>query len=165
VVILINIIGFNITWFGLVYFGNNFIAISILFLLIHLWFLSAETNEPLLILFVCAIGISVDSLLQYLNIFIFVGLHHIPYWLMFLWACFAATLCHSLRFLGKSIWFQLLAGLVAPLSYITGHKFEAVEFGQSLLITYLILATLWSALFVLFFSIKKRWLANGVNHA
>ena len=64
---LINIIGFNIAWLGLVYWGNNFILIAFLMLAIHILFLSKKHNEFLLIVAITIIGIWVDSFLQILN--------------------------------------------------------------------------------------------------
>lgn len=150
-----NIIGFNITWFGLVCFGNEFIPIAIMLLLIHCFFFLKNKHELLLIFTVCAIGICVDSLLQYSNIFIFEKNSFIPLWLVFLWGCFATTLSHSLQFLEKSIWFQYLAAIVAPLSYIAGHQLGAVTFGYPLVMTYCILTLIWSFLFIVFFKLKS----------
>ena len=151
-----NIIGFNITWFGLVYFGNTFIPVAIIFIVLHLLMLSKQKNEKVIILVVTLIGIATDSLLQYLDILIFIDNDHIPFWLMVLWSCFATTLCHSLRFLSKSRWLQLLAGLSAPFSYIAGYKLGAIELGQSIINTYLILAVSWVTLFILFFHFIKQ---------
>jgi hypothetical protein len=155
VVILINIISFNLAWIGLVYFGNSFIPIATLFLIIHFVFLSNDRNEIRFSVFVCFIGIAIDSSLKFYNIFIFQGSLYIPVWLVFLWVCFSTTLCHSLRFLEKSIWIQIAAGLIAPFSYIAGNKLGAVDFGESTFIIYIILALIWSTLFVLFFYLKR----------
>ncbi|GAA6170973.1 hypothetical protein NBRC116592_06430 [Colwellia sp. KU-HH00111] len=155
-----NIIGFNITWFGLVYFGNNFIAVAIAFLLIHTLFFIQNPRELALLLSVSIIGIGVDTLLQHLAVFIFNQSAFIPLWLMVLWPCFATTLSHSLRFLGKSIWFQYLAGLAAPLSYIAGHQLGVVNFGYSITMTYCILAIIWCLLFMVFFQLQSALFNN-----
>ena len=164
-IILKNIAGFNISWFGLVYFGNSFISIAIILLIIHLLFLSKKSGELIFILAVAAIGIFVDSLLLHLNIFIFLPEKGLPFWLMALWGSFAATLCHSLRFLARSLWLQVAAGLVAPLSYIAGSRFEVVEFGHSLLLTYFILGLIWPLLFMLFFYLKPHFVNEGASYA
>ena len=162
---LINIIGFNLSWFGLVYWGNNFIPFTFALLIAHLFFQSKNHKELLLILIISVIGISVDSLLQQLNVFIFLEPSHIPLWLVMLWASFAATICHSLRFLESSKLLQLaVGGLVSPLSYIAGYKFMAVDFGYSILITYLILALIWAGLFVLFFYLKSKIIKVEINY-
>lgn len=160
-----NLIGFNITWFGLVCFGNSFIPIAIVLLLIHCLFFLKNKQELLLIFTVCAIGICVDSLLKYSNIFIFEKNSFIPLWLVFLWGCFATTLSHSLNFLGNSIWFQCLAAIIAPFSYIAGHQFGAVTFGYSLVITYCLLVLIWSFLFIAFFQLKSSLFKNEASYA
>jgi hypothetical protein len=154
---LINAIGFNFSWFGLVYWGNNFIPFALTLLVFHLIFQSKNHKELILILLISVIGISVDSLLQQFNVFIFPEPSHVPFWLMMLWASFAASICHSLSFLASSKVLQFfLGGLISPLSYIAGNKFMVVEFGYSLLITYSILALLWGGLFILFYYVKSK---------
>jgi hypothetical protein len=163
---LINLIGFNVSWFGLIYWGNNFIPIAFLLLLAHLFFQSKNYKEFFLILVVSVIGISVDSLLQQLTLFIFLEPSHIPFWLMMLWASFAATICHSLNFLASSKMLQLVVGgLISPLSYIAGYKFMVVDFGYSMFITYVVLALVWGGLFILFYYLKNKIMKGEMSHA
>jgi len=163
---LINLIGFNVSWFGLVYWGNNFIPVAFLLLLAHLFFQSKNYKELFLILVVSIIGISVDSLLQQLTFFIFFEPSHIPFWLMMLWASFAATICHSLNFLASSKMLQLVVGgLISPLSYIAGYKFMVVDFGYSMFITYIFLALVWGGLFILFYCLKGKIMKGEVSYA
>lgn len=159
---LINIIGFNAVWFGLVVWGNVFIPVALLLLGLHLYRISTFDNEPTLILFVTFIGCLVDSLLQVKGVFIFASSTHIPWWLIALWACFAATICHSLSFLSDAKWLQILVGgTMAPLSYVAGEKFNSVQFGESLIITCLVLSVIWAGLFLLFFHIKNNLIIKG----
>ncbi|MBA6256399.1 MULTISPECIES: DUF2878 domain-containing protein [unclassified Colwellia] len=163
---LINLIGFNVSWFGLVYWGNNFIPVAFLLLLAHLFFQSKNYKEFLLIVVVSVIGISVDSLLQQLALFIFLEPSHIPFWLMMLWASFAATICHSLNFLASSKMLQLaVGGLISPLSYIAGYKFMVVDFGYSMFITYVVLALVWGGLFILFYYLKGKIMKGEMSYA
>jgi hypothetical protein len=159
-----NIIGFNITWFGLVYWGNAFIPIAMLMLSIHLLFFINNKKEIFYILLISVIGIGVDSLLHYFDLFIFNEEIHIPFWLMVLWPCFASTLSHSLRFLDKAVWLQIVAGLLAPLSYIAGYQFEAVNFSHSIMITYIILSLIWASLFMLFFKLQSFFIDKELSH-
>ena len=159
-----NIIGFNISWFGLVFLGNSFIPIAALFLCFHFYFEIKNKREFLYLLIVCSIGILLDSLLQYLNFFVFQEADHIPFWLMILWACFATTLCHSFKFIGSSLWLQFAAGFVAPFSYFAGSKFSAVQFSNSLLFTYGVLTTLWILFFVVFFKLKSIYVDKENSH-
>ncbi|KGJ91495.1 DUF2878 domain-containing protein [Colwellia psychrerythraea] len=153
----INLFGFNLVWLGLVSWGNHFIPFGFLFLISHIFFIAQSSREVQLILVVTVFGILVDSALVYYNVFIFDDGRHIPFWLMVLWPCFATTISHSLRFLSHSKPLQLFVGAVcAPLSYIAGHKLQAVDFGQSIASTYLLLSVIWAGLFVLFFYIKDK---------
>jgi hypothetical protein len=160
-----NIVGVNIVWFGLVYWGNTFIPVAFGFILTHLIFSLKGYKELFLILLISIIGIYVDTVLQYLNFFSFTDPIHIPNWLMVLWVCFATILSHSLRFLGNSTIFQLFASFLAPLSYIAGYKFEAVNFGYSLITTYCTLALVWFFLFLLFFKLQQIFIEDEVKHA
>lgn len=156
---MLNIIGFNVTWFLLVYLGNDFIPIALLFLIIHLRFISKLKNEVWLIVSIFFIGIIIDSLLQYFNVFIFSGANHIPIWLMVLWACFGTTICHSFNFLSRRKIYQAIAGGVfAPFSYVAGYKLNAIDFSYSIPVTFILLSIIWSGLFVLFFYLKAYFI-------
>lgn len=162
---LINLIVFNLLWLGLVYWGNNFVLVALIALALHIRYHCKGKRELLLISIVTSIGILVDSLLTYLQIFIFSHQYFIPFWLMVLWACFAATLLHSLHFLSPSKLLQAVMGLIfGPLSYIAGEKLGAVQFGYSQTVTFLVLAIIWTVLLVSFYQInntlKNRELAD-----
>ena len=162
---ILNIIGFNVTWFGLVLWGNSFIPIALLFLIIHIFFISKVKNELLLIASITIVGILCDSVLEAFQLFIFENNHYIPFWLMTLWACFAATICHSLELLASSKLYQLLVGgLFAPLSYLAGYKLNVIDFGQSILVTYVVLSVVWAGLFLLFFYLKENFTQEEGRH-
>ncbi len=162
---MINLIGFNVSWFGLVYWGNAFIPISLSLLLIHLYYFGHKKHELRLVLLITLLGVLVDSLLQYFTVFVFEHNTHIPLWLITLWACFAATICHSLNFLSRHKALQLLVGgLLAPLSYIAGYKLNVVNFTFSISMTYLILSIVWAVLFICFYAIKDTLVIKEVSH-
>lgn len=155
---LLNIIGFNISWFGLVLLGQIFIPFTLFWLGLHLYRCKFMTAEIKLIVTITLIGIVVDSALQFLGVLIFHGQLLIPIWLMTLWAAFAATIAHSLNFLSNSTLSQILIGFVfPPLSYIGGASLSSVELGYSTLITYSLLGVTWSGLMVLFFYLKRMY--------
>lgn len=150
----VNLVAFNLIWFGLVYWGNQFTLVAILALIIHLTFYCKGRHEWQLILFVSAIGILVDSILSLSGFYIFDSQYLIPFWLVLLWLCFSATLLHSLHFLSYSRILQALIGLfIAPLSYIAGQKMGAVQFSNSLLISYLVIGFIWACLLLCFYQI------------
>lgn len=162
---LVNIIGFNISWFGLVYLGNTFAPFALLFIVIHLLTVTEFRSEALLMLTITGIGISVDSLLHQNNFFIFPNSDHIPFWLVVLWLCFSTTISHSLHFLVASKKLQITAGVIfAPLSYLAAVKLNAVELGQSVALSYAVLSLLWALLFIVFFYLKSHFDMKEVSH-
>lgn len=155
--VILNAIGFNFLWFGLVCWGNVFSPIAICMLGAHLFFISDKRNLEITLIFIVAIiGIAVDSTLQFLGVFYFISSAYLPLWLISLWFCFGATLNHSLNFLRHFKKLQFFVGaFVAPLSYVVGYQLEAVDFGMSVLSTYLILSVIWATLMLAFFYIKS----------
>lgn len=162
----VNLIAFNFLWFGLVYWGNSFALIAVLALALHLRFYCKGKQELWLIIIVTSIGIFVDSMLSYLQVFIFTSTQLIPLWLAILWACFAATILHSLHFLAISKLLQVVMGAVfGPLSYIAGEKMGAVQFGYSLTFTSLILAITWTLLLLAFYYLAQALSDKELAHA
>lgn len=156
-VLIINLVGFDIAWFGLIYWGNFFVPIAVLMLCLHFYFISlSKTSEFCFICIISFIGILTDLTLQFLGIFIFPSGELMPYWLITLWFCFASTICHSLKFLQNSALLQVLMGaLIAPFSYLAASKLQAVSFGLPLVNTLVILSLIWGLLMVTFFSLKS----------
>lgn len=153
---LLNFIGFNISWFGLIFFGESFIPLAFLWLVFHIFHCKKTIAELKLILSITFIGVVVDSTLMFAGVFIFDEQFIIPMWLITLWAVFAATIAHSLQFLARSKLLQFTVGYIfPPISYLGGASLSAVEFGHNSLVTFFILASLWGVLMVLFFHIKE----------
>jgi hypothetical protein len=152
---MVNLIAFNLTWLGLILLGDIFIPMAATFLILHLYY-QAGKNELSLILVVAVIGTLLDSTLAYSDVFIFPDTQYIPFWLVTLWCCFAATIRHSLSFLASSKILQfLIGGIFAPLSYLAGANFSVVYLTPSLGFSYLLLACLWGPLMVVIFFISE----------
>lgn len=163
---LLNAIGFNFVWFGLVYWGDNFIPVALMMLFIHLKEISTFPNEIRLVLVIAMIGFVNDSLLSVFGVFQFEHSIITPLWLIVLWASFATTISHSLSFLNVSKTLQIaVGGLVAPLSYIAGYKLDAVAFGYPIIPTYLLLSANWAVLFLIFFSLRNTLINKEVTYA
>lgn len=144
-----NVIGFNLAWFGLVVIGNSFIPVAILWLFCHLYLCRNKRKELIFITLVTAIGITLDSCLLQLSLFQFDHEQSaiIPFWLITLWACFAATLRHSLAFLQQHLLLPVIfGGVLVPLSYFAGEMLGAVSFPKGAMTTFLILAIEWVTL-------------------
>ncbi len=162
---LINLLGFNLSWFGLILSGNSFIPLSLFWLGLHLYWCNDLKAEVKLILVIVIIGIVVDTALSSAGVLIFKEQQFIPLWLITLWAAFAATIAHSLQFLSRLTLLQVLVGIIfPPLSYLGGASLSAVELGYSQVMTYLILALIWSVLLVLFFNLKEFFYGQVSNN-
>lgn len=153
---LLNILGFNCAWFGLILLGNNFIPFALFWLALHIYRCKKPLAEFKLILSITMIGVLVDSTLLFFDVLVFNEHLLIPFWLIMLWAAFAATIAHSLNILAWSKTLQFCIGFIfPPLSYLAGSSLSYVEFGYSLVTTYFIFAFIWSGLMMLFFHLKK----------
>lgn len=154
----INLLGFNLTWYGLITFGNSFIPVALVVIALHVCFLKAHNKEYLVIVLVTLLGVFIDALLTFFGVFIFTTSSSIiPLWLIILWAAFACTINHSLKPLQHSIVQQTLVGFIFPaLSYLAGNALGAVEFGYSYWFTYFLLGAIWAPLLVSFFYLNSK---------
>jgi O-antigen/teichoic acid export membrane protein len=155
-VLVVNLLLFNAMWLGLVLIGDLFIPVAVVWLVSHVYAQERRSKEVLLLLSISLVGVLVDSVLTLATFFVFKDHILIPVWLIFLWFCFAATVNHSLSFLKRNNWFQVLAGVCAPLSYLAGARFEKVELPYGWIHSYLVLAAVWVALMLLFYAIRNR---------
>jgi hypothetical protein len=163
---ILNLVGFQTCWFGLVYWGNSFTPVALLMLAAHLCFISNKRHELLLVFYVTIIGCCVDMLLALTGLFVFQYSPLIPFWLIVLWGCFSSTIAHSLQFLKSSTVLQIVVGAsIAPLSYIAGFKFDAVDFTYSILTTYITLSFVWSILMVIFFKLESLFIRLEATYA
>ena len=109
---LVNAGLFQLGWFACVLGGNSlWLLLAAGALLVHLLFISRSLAEVRLVVVVCVLGSTVDSLLLNADVFAFKqpGIV-IPFWLMLLWALLAITLTHCLAwtsaccFAGRHRW-------------------------------------------------------------
>ncbi len=128
--------------------GNAFVPVVLIWLVLHLRSCASRSAEGLFVLLVMVAGSVLDSALIYFGVFVFQSDSlFIPLWLVAIWLSFALTINGCLAFLRSSIRLQMVAGMVlAPLSYIAGSSFGAVEFGYSTPVTFVILSVLWTML-------------------
>ena len=152
---VVNFVFFYLIWLGCVIFGNIAVPFALIAITCHL-IKFGDSHEVFLVLSVTLLGIIVDSLLMFFNIFIFAQQPLlIPLWLMAIWMAFACTLRHSLAFFYRFPKVQFLAGAISgPLSYYAGYLLGAVEFGHSVVVTMMVLALLWGCLFKVFMSVS-----------
>jgi len=116
-----------------------------------------------------ALGIAIDSSLQYFSVISFYGwaLGPLsPFWLWMVWVLFALTLNSSLAFLQNKHWIlSAVAGLLfGPLSYLAGTKFGAAAFDNTLF-SIATLACVWMITLPLLVFISKTYpQQNEVTH-
>lgn len=159
-----NLLGFNIVWALLVIVRDPWTqAVALLFIAVH-FLVIAGNGEARRVALIMLAGTIIDGLLTRQGWFIFdPAVPWIPAWLILLWACFACTLEHSLRWsLKKWPVAAALGAIAGPFSYFAGQRFGAVEFGQPLFITLGLLAAIWAlilgGLSVLYH--RQGWLAG-----
>jgi hypothetical protein len=139
---LINAIGFQVGWLICIAAVRNSLEIPALLTCsiligIHFFYTYAPLKDFKLSLVCLALGIVIDSSLQYFSVISFYGwaLGPLsPFWLWMVWAMFALTLNSSLAFLQNKHWIlSAVAGLLfGPLSYIAGTKLGAAAFDNTL---------------------------------
>lgn len=159
----------NFAWFQgiwwLVILYQNSAVIPVLALIgLWLWISPKRISDIKLMSAVFLLGTVVDALLTLIGLFIFnqsevlVSFWPIPIWLSLLWAAFAGTVYHSLTAFNDRMVIASIAGAIfAPLSYIAGAKFGAVELGASMTLSYIYIALVWSVIFPLCFYLSNRF--------
>ena len=159
----------NFAWFQgiwwLVILYQNSAVIPVLALIgLWLWVSPKRISDIKLMSAVFLLGTVVDALLTFTGLFIFnqsevlVSFWPIPIWLSLLWAAFAGTVYHSLTAFNDRMVIASIAGAIfAPLSYIAGAKFGAVELGASMTLSYIYIALVWSVIFPLCFYLSNRF--------
>ena len=130
----------------------------------HLFYVDNRPQELQLAAAALAIGVVVDSALQYFSVIHFYGwaLWDVsPFWLWALWVLFAMTLNASLSFLKtQPLWLSGAAGLLfGPLTYYAGAKLGAASFDAS--VTHVLaLALAWMLALPVMVMVATRISAN-----
>ena len=105
-----------------------------------------------------AVGYTIDNLWVYADILSYPAADLAPYWIAFLWYGLGLTINHSLAwFRDRTVLGPLLVGLFAPVTYLTGEQFGAVEV-VDLEMTAVIAAS-WAVLFAVLSKVA-RWAAE-----
>lgn len=162
-----NFILFQLGWFACVLGGafrlalaGSLIALAIIAL--HIWRAKAPKAEAILVLAAFAVGIVFESIMtlsgisQYADGVLIHGFA--PYWMVLMWGLFATTLNVSMRWV-KNMSLPVLAvlgAILAPLSYLAGHRLGAVLFSDTTL-ALIVIAIGWAILFPLIVVIARRY--------
>jgi apolipoprotein D and lipocalin family protein len=132
-----NIVAYQVAWFACVLgaaYGMPWIGAAVSFAVVaaHLALTRQRATELKLIGAAIVIGLLVDTALMRSGHLWFVsgtwpeGVA--PYWMLSLWAAFATTLNHSLRWVVRRPWISTLLGAIGgPLAYLAGAKLGALH--------------------------------------
>lgn len=167
---VINFAWFQGIWWLVILFQNQAV-IPVLALIVLWFFLSPKRLEDAKLMgAIFLLGTIVDAALTQSGLFIFdqsealIAFWPIPIWLSLLWAAFAGTIYHSMMvFKGRLLLASIGGAVFAPLSYIAGAKFGAVELGVDFLLAYIFIALVWSVVFPLCFYLSNRFEATQVE--
>lgn len=162
--ILINMLSFQLLWFACVQ-GSAWLAGSALalFLAVHYRWVMTDQLEWLFLLLMTLVGLLVESVVSSLNLIHFsnspvlyldgLSIRIAPFWLLCLWAGFAATFHHSLAWLrSRPLWCALLVIISMPSTYYLGATLSESTFPNSVLLALLVETVLWLLIFPLAFS-------------
>ena len=126
--LIANSIGFQIIWWVLILWGNEFLWPVAIALLTHIYFCTDRSYELKSILIYSTPGMILDSLLTHFNVFHFQSHTLIPIWLMALWITFACSLNHSMKWTFKSYKHLSFIGLLGlPLCYLASERMGVIN--------------------------------------
>lgn len=146
---LVNLLGFQLGWWGLVFSARNQsqewgLTLALLLVLIHFWLFSSYRRRDHWLLKACAIwGISADILLIQIGFIGFPPSHQFPFWLLGMWTLFPLTLPYSFHPLLSRTHLRPLLALGAALSYLAGESLGVLNFPYGALITGMSLSLVW----------------------
>ena len=158
-----NFIWFQAIWWLVILYQNNAVWFVCVLITVWLWLSPKRLADLKLMFILFVMGTAIDSVLTHVGVFIFeekrslVAFWPIPVWLSLLWCAFAGTVYHSMvAFQGRVALSALAGGIFAPLSYIAGANLGAVELGESILVTYLVVGIIWSIVFPFCFYLSEK---------
>jgi apolipoprotein D and lipocalin family protein len=132
-----NVVAYQAAWFACVLsaaFGMPWLgaAAALAVVAAHLTLIDRRTAELKLIAAAVVVGLVVDTALLRSGELRFVSSTwpegFAPYWMLSLWAAFATTLNHSLRWVVRRPWVATLLGVIGgPLAYLAGAKLGALH--------------------------------------
>lgn len=131
-------------WFGA--------AAALILLIVHLALVKEFRREIVLVLSAALIGGAIDSLQSYFGLLHFRSGYLVsfiaPPWIIVMWMQFATLLRFCLTYLyGRYLVGAALGAVGGPLSFWTGGRLGAVDFGEPAWRSLVVLALVWAAVF------------------
>lgn len=138
------------------------IAAAAAFVALQWWVSAHKAGDAILVAAALALGMVLDGLLGQSGWLRYASAQPAlvaPAWILAIWAAFALTLNHSLRFLqGRPAWGALLGAVGGPLAYWSaGRGFDAVAFGGPPLQALGVLALAWALALPLLSELAQAW--------
>ncbi len=146
--ILLNLIVYQGSWFLCVLGGNSLAWIAPLLVIAFLLISPYRKADLIMIGGLVVTGIIVDGLLKMAGLFSFAeDGTPIPFWLAMIWVALGILPNHSLRWLHKRLPLAALCGAVSgPMAYISGAKLGAATLNWSFATAIIVLAVIWALL-------------------
>lgn len=142
------LIGFKLSWFALVLFQNLLVIPVLLFVLWSLW--RCSQSERLIWLALAAVGISLDSVLQYCGVLSFSGATWLPLWMLVLWLVFSLVVVQVFSVYLQKYWLAaLIAAVSGPMAYLGGAALSGQMQVSQTTEAYIVLALCWACFGVL----------------
>ncbi|EGM76058.1 Protein of unknown function (DUF2878) [Rheinheimera sp. A13L] len=142
------LIGFKLSWFALVLFQNLLVIPVLLFVFWSLW--RCSQSERLIWLVLAAVGISLDSVLQYSGVLSFNGAAWLPLWMLVLWLVFSLVVVKVFSVYLQKYWLAaLIAAVSGPMAYLGGAALSGQMQVSHTTEAYIALALCWACFGVL----------------
>jgi len=156
--ILVNILLYQAVWFLCVYLETMGAFISLLLLIIHLYFTPCRIKDLRMMALLLGVGVVIDGALYLAGFMTYnVPAMPIPFWLAVVWLALATLPHHSLKWLkGRTFLSSLFGAVGGPLAYWAGVKLGAASFELALLPSLALLAIIWGVLWPITMYIANR---------
>ena len=165
--LFLNALGYQLGWWccilgvsrELLYLGPLVMG---LFVSLHLFYAADGTKELIFLFSATLLGTLLDTAKASSGFISYGGGYPgigwlAPLWITAMWAGFASTANHSLRFLINRRIATFAAGAVfGPLAYLTAARFGAITLNLSLILNIIILSLVWGTAMPLMYAGLKR---------
>lgn len=154
---IFNALWFNIFWFSAVVGREPYLMIPLVLLTVHFIVVGERRKELIQAALIAPIGISIDATLSFLGFYNFANDALIPLWLCCLWIAFALSVSRSLFFLSRyPLSAVIVGGVGGTMSYFAGNKLGAVTFGEPVINSIIVIATVWACILPTFLWLTKN---------
>ncbi len=162
--VVLNFVFFQLLWFSCVVgagaYGLAWLAVGALVpIAILTWFSPTRTADGLVAVVSLCAGLIIDNVWVAFGILTYPENTFAPFWIALLWVGLGLTVNHSMAlFRDHTLIGSLVVGLFAPVTYLAGERFGAVEVSALTLTPFISLA--W---FAVFFAMSKYalWLVHS----